>query len=965
MKKYLFLFLSLFALSFAVKAKQHVAASSAPKSVSSEKAVLRNIGKVSLRNISSTGKYVLGLSSSTSFYWTEEEGTVLLNDKNYSPQVTAISNNGILVGSFLDSTYMYVNSSGETVALKSAGCYKDGKWHSLGIRPEFESNPEGFASSVTCISSDGTVIGGAMYASQGRYAPVVWNNGEPTTFQFEDSGQGAKVQVMSADGKIAGGWAAPNNQRTPILWIDGVAKPVLINGELNYGEVQAISANGKYAVLNSSIYDIENNRHTLLPMIKGMDERAWKLLTIIPMGISDNGIVTGILRDVFSRTDKAFIYTEKNRTMYLNDYVSALGLEVPVDFQFDTAYGISADGSRIIVNGREGFFQAGFVIDIYKHMDGYYPPKFPAITETGYQDITLSWEAANSDEEHTLEGYNVYRNGQKVNETLIQGLSYNDSFTQNGTYLYTVTAVWDGDKESYPTVEAKINWGLMTLPFLDSFDSVSMDTNYWNTSSQGSTGWTVSENFGIPPAALAYISPLKSIYSQAVLSPYLDATNAPEVYLSFNILKQVGIPSIDNSRLKVEVLNGDEWQLAKEFTPVLQEPAFVYEKIDISSLAANKRIRIRFTVYGETTGEYAIWALDNVRVYEPKHELIPSAPIDVVAVKADNGDIKITWADANGVSDLTYFSETEIPDPYLYFGDEGTPFIAANFYEKGELAAYDGYKMLSISAYLGRYIAAEVNEASRAQYKLVAFQGEGNDRVRVLDQAINTESYTQSAWNTFVLDTPLVIDASKDFYYGVEVVYHDPLDRPLSAVLDEKIEGRSDLYSEDGGETWELLSVSIAIRASLAKDANATPKEGIYGYIVYRDGTALNNDNFVPFTNYTDPEAMNLGENVCYQVTTFYNITQQESEKSEKSCVMVGIEDVELSNGGIAVYPNPTSDIIHISGEFTNASLVDVNGKLVLNSTEGEIDVRNISNGIYLLKIETAKGPITKKIIKK
>ena len=56
----------------------------------------------------------------------------------------------------------------------------------------------------------------------------------------------------------------------------------------------------------------------------------------------------------------------------------------------------------------------------------------------------------------------------------------------------------------------------------------------------------------------------------------------------------------------------------------------------------------------------------------------------------------------------------------------------------------------------------------------------------------------------------------------------------------------------------------------------------------------------------------------------------------------------------IAVYPNPTSDYINISGPFvvTKAYLIDLNGRLVKKSigdTE-RIDVSDVATGTYILK---------------
>lgn len=57
----------------------------------------------------------------------------------------------------------------------------------------------------------------------------------------------------------------------------------------------------------------------------------------------------------------------------------------------------------------------------------------------------------------------------------------------------------------------------------------------------------------------------------------------------------------------------------------------------------------------------------------------------------------------------------------------------------------------------------------------------------------------------------------------------------------------------------------------------------------------------------------------------------------------------------ISVYPNPTSNILYINGlnKHEKVHLFDTNGKLVKSSRETELDMKDLSNGIYLLQVRT------------
>lgn len=58
-----------------------------------------------------------------------------------------------------------------------------------------------------------------------------------------------------------------------------------------------------------------------------------------------------------------------------------------------------------------------------------------------------------------------------------------------------------------------------------------------------------------------------------------------------------------------------------------------------------------------------------------------------------------------------------------------------------------------------------------------------------------------------MLDEPLLIDGSKELKIGIKVHDYDAEQIPLLyAVSDKFIAGKSDLFSEDNGATWQKVS---------------------------------------------------------------------------------------------------------------------------------------------------------------
>ncbi|GGE44190.1 hypothetical protein GCM10010832_25270 [Psychroflexus planctonicus] len=69
-------------------------------------------------------------------------------------------------------------------------------------------------------------------------------------------------------------------------------------------------------------------------------------------------------------------------------------------------------------------------------------------------------------------------------------------------------------------------------------------------------------------------------------------------------------------------------------------------------------------------------------------------------------------------------------------------------------------------------------------------------------------------------------------------------------------------------------------------------------------------------------------------------------------------------------YPNPAKDLLHMESQQNKIDQIviyNLNGKQVLNSTYNEnqpIDVSNLAKGMYLVKVQTENGSLTKKLIK-
>ena len=76
------------------------------------------------------------------------------------------------------------------------------------------------------------------------------------------------------------------------------------------------------------------------------------------------------------------------------------------------------------------------------------------------------------------------------------------------------------------------------------------------------------------------------------------------------------------------------------------------------------------------------------------------------------------------------------------------------------------------------------------------------------------------------------------------------------------------------------------------------------------------------------------------------------------------IEQLRMQNDELRIYPNPSNSILNVqsTGYSVQCTLYDVLGNEVVSTTEKEIDISSLANGVYLLKVKTNEG-ISQKII--
>jgi len=150
--------------------------------------------------------------------------------------------------------------------------------------------------------------------------------------------------------------------------------------------------------------------------------------------------------------------------------------------------------------------------------------------------------------------------------------------------------------------------------------------------------------------------------------------------------------------------------------------------------------------------------------------------------------------------------------------------------------------------------------------------------------------------------------------------------------------------------------------------------DSILKYAVYRndDGTGYFLLDYTYEETYLDDsEPCDNANYMCYEVTAQYfsDIDSCESGPSNESCYLCYPFIVENTGLNIATYPNPANDLIHIqsSEKMQSICIYDSKGDKVMlwegDKGEIEIPVHELLPGLYVVRVETEKETLFRKIM--
>lgn len=974
--------------------------------------------------VSPNGRYVVGYNPDgstwngnifmTSFVYDISEAKMQWLTANDEADVTkggefsGVSDGGVICGTSKDTEMLYDGTPLNAAAVWSS----DGTRTLLGYgdfdMTSVKSSNDGYVANA--ISADGKVVAGEFTISNGAYlTPCKWTQGADGNWTMEllplpDGAKGGQTKAVSSDGTVIGGYVrTADSSKYPALWKDG--KCVLIT-DVELGltdgyssiDMSAMSANGKFIVASpqggvSYIYNVETGEVRSVPIWDYIYSSLGDMLSgISSFGVDNEGNVVYSIGYGGSYWRPLWYWYDQDRTLDLTYYVDmfAYGVEPDISLSVDEqspakTVAMSADGCVIVGNVDNAFAPSCWILQSEKGTAEI--PDTPTglkAKATGLNQVTLTWDKDMTEYEgFTLKSYNVYCNGEKVKEVSasepeMKAVVDNVPSGKPGFNIEAAYERPDGSTILSPRSNAvqvtmASDW---SLPLFEDFTSGGIDQNYWEVvyddDSSTEFSFTIDDAYGMGwTNGLCMRTHPGKPYSFALVSRQMDATEAETVHLSFYVshgLINIEDQVLDKDFLSVEVSidGGETWMEQKSWDVESLTPSsrrWTLIGLDLSQAVAGKTFRVRFHMHGSETSYYYL-TLDNICVCEgPVHE----APVGLINEKSNDGkSVKIAWQNASGAYKLNYINE--VPLWRFTIGNAGKEVIGANKYEPSDLAMFDGKYLTGVSTKINYYEDKTCTKGVRAS--VVVYE----DGKLVREQEAKDFPYNEEF--TVVLDQPLPIDADKELMIGVKVFDYDADQIPLCYVQSlDYLPGKSDLYSEDGGQTWQLVSDFYKTQEEPAEGwacwditgcITDTPElvlsgnEDPYAYIVYRNGEQYSTLTIRgKSARFIDESPV---DDACYEVVAYYDGGDY-SETSEQMCIGTLTSIRNYAVDGVHVEMLPGVNGLTVTGDYDNASLISANGVCVTKSVGGGFSVSGLTSGVYLLKIEKDGKSTVRKIM--
>ncbi len=579
----------------------------------------------------------------------------------------------------------------------------------------------------------------------------------------------------------------------------------------------------------------------------------------------------------------------------------------------------------------------------------------------------------------------------------------------------TAESAWEG------TVIVNVVWG-NEIPFFEGWDQGTFEFQGWSFNENGDN-WVINSQYGDPePSAEFTWDPLlEDGYTSALESNPINADYLTEgdIFLDFDIALE-NRTATGEEKILVEVYNGSDWNQVAEFANT-ESFDFTSNHINITNYAMSRVFQVRFNATGNNSFDVISWFVDNISIYR-----VCQAPIDLtgeyVWLATEDFGAEVCWGVDVPVPVADWFYYDDETVEYVWGSDTGDwDADVAIKVPSSDLAEFDGAAVTTFMA----FVDSRLLGVGTVSVKVM--QGDNPDPSSPMyEEDVTSQFVTGDDWNTFELSTPVEIDNSEDLWLGLYFTGPAGAYGP-GITTDMGVSNSDGELLYDAGSWTTLATMGINNRAWLLRGyvttsysmnsnavVNVVPENSnlqtagsvatataspnldpnivmnnsreITGFNIYRMAEGATEYELYDFVDVVSGQTeycyydgdVDVQMGYYYQVTATYESDTDACESPAamaydnptEDFVYVFITSVEDADAATtSIFPNPAQDHVTVTSSqpMTKITVTNYMGQVVytseVNANSVELNTGSYQTGVYVVKIDTEDGVVTKRVI--
>lgn len=225
-----------------------------------------------------------------------------------------------------------------------------------------------------------------------------------------------------------------------------------------------------------------------------------------------------------------------------------------------------------------------------------------------------------------LTGFNIYRDGTKVNSSPVTQVRYTDTVSSYAVHSYQVTALYSDGTESARSQALQVDVkDPRLLPFEDDFDDWELHADKWSTPDNPAgleSMWGIDYyTYGLVDPAATYGYSSYRDYDQSLVTRELRTIDRSSTYLRFELrLCNWGVYPEEENKLDLQISSdgGKTWTTIDTYDNLKGEMPWTLKEYSLAEYLKSDYFQLRWRAYGKYAMHIDYWYVDDVKVWNPK-----------------------------------------------------------------------------------------------------------------------------------------------------------------------------------------------------------------------------------------------------------------------------------------------------------------------------------------------------------